>query len=63
MRVVIPIPEKGFDPTEVAVPWRALKNRGICVVFATPKGSSGIKLFIANGCELYLCMYVCMYVL
>lgn len=35
--VLIPLPECGFDPSEAAVPWWALKRAGIPVVFATPK--------------------------
>ena len=38
MKVLMPIPELDFDPTEVAVTWRSLKDRGIQVVFATPTG-------------------------
>eukprot|EP00128_Syssomonas_multiformis_P017385 Colp12_sorted_trinity150504_noHs@15036 len=36
--VLIPLPEKGFDPTEVAVPWKILTDLGHKVVFATPRG-------------------------
>lgn len=32
------IPSYGFDPTEVAVPWKILSNHGIEVVFTTPCG-------------------------
>jgi putative intracellular protease/amidase len=38
MKVLMPIPELDFDPTEVAVTWRSLKDRGIQVTFATPTG-------------------------
>ncbi|RZI44504.1 thiJ/pfpI-family protein [Herbaspirillum sp. HC18] len=37
-RVLIPIPLTDFDPTEVAVPWKILSQRGHRVVFATPDG-------------------------
>lgn len=37
-RVLIPVPRRDFDPTEVAVPWRTLTRRGHDVVFATPDG-------------------------
>jgi hypothetical protein len=39
--VVIPIPSKDFDPTEVAVSWKVLKRLGHSVVFATPAGREG----------------------
>ena len=34
--VVIPVPERGFDPTEVAVPWKLLNDHGVRTVFAVP---------------------------
>ncbi|MBW2552219.1 MAG: hypothetical protein JRE73_15990, partial [Deltaproteobacteria bacterium] len=37
-RVLIPLPARGFDPTEAAVPWKVLFERGHEVVFATPDG-------------------------
>jgi len=40
-RVLIPLPARDFDPTEVAVPYRVLRDRGIEVVFATPEGAPG----------------------
>ncbi len=36
--ILIPIPRKHFDPSEVAVPWKILKSAGLQVVFATPDG-------------------------
>src|SRR6266478_8475057 len=36
--VLIPLPDYGFDPTESAVPWRALTRAGHRVVFTTPEG-------------------------
>ena len=36
--VLIPIPSRDFDPTEVAVSWRVLTAQGHRVVFATPDG-------------------------
>jgi putative intracellular protease/amidase len=41
VRVLIPIPEQDFDPTEVAVSWQVLKRAGFEVVFATPYGVAG----------------------
>ena len=40
-RILIPIPNTDFDPTEVAVPWRVLHTRGHACVFATPDGKPG----------------------
>lgn len=40
-RVLIPIPRRDFDPTEVAVPWRVLTRGGHAVMFATPDGAPG----------------------
>ncbi len=39
--VLIPIPARDFDPTEVAVSWRVLVNAGHGVCFATPAGAPG----------------------
>jgi protease I len=36
--VLMPLPSYGFDPTESAVPWRALVRAGHTVVFSTPDG-------------------------
>jgi putative intracellular protease/amidase len=38
-RVIIPLPDRDFDTTEVAVPWRLLTRRGFEVAFATEKGN------------------------
>jgi putative intracellular protease/amidase len=40
MRVLMPLPDRDFDPTEVAVPWRVLRDRGHEVVFATEHGGA-----------------------
>jgi putative intracellular protease/amidase len=40
-RVVIPIPARDFDPTEVAISWSVLKRLGHVVLFATPDGRPG----------------------
>ncbi len=37
--VLIPIPDRDFDPTEVAVSWRVLSDNGHRVVFATESGT------------------------
>jgi putative intracellular protease/amidase len=39
--VLIPIPDRDFDPTEVAVSWRVLTDNGHRVVFATESGRPG----------------------
>jgi len=39
--VLIPIPDRDFDPTEVAVSWRVLTGNGHRVVFATESGTPG----------------------
>ena len=38
MRVLIPLPDRDFDTTEVAVPWQYLTAAGHDVVFATEHG-------------------------
>ncbi|HTQ46630.1 MAG TPA: type 1 glutamine amidotransferase domain-containing protein [Polyangiaceae bacterium] len=38
-RVVIPLPDRDFDVTEVAVPWKLLASAGHQVVFATEAGA------------------------
>jgi len=37
-KIIFPIPTYGFDPTEVAIPWKIFSDKNIEVVFATPKG-------------------------
>jgi putative intracellular protease/amidase len=39
-RVVIPLPDRDFDVTEVAVPWKVLTRAGVDVVFATEAGTT-----------------------
>src|SRR4051795_5663416 len=34
----MPLPDRDFDTTEVAVPWKALREAGHEVVFATERG-------------------------
>jgi putative intracellular protease/amidase len=38
VRVLIPLPDRDFDVTEVSVPWRLLANAGHDIVFATEHG-------------------------
>jgi len=39
-KVLVPLPDKDFDVTEVAVPWRLLRDAGHAVVFATETGAT-----------------------
>jgi len=41
LKILIPLPTYGFDPTEVAIPWKILSEGGIEVVFTTPDGQPG----------------------
>ncbi len=41
MRVLMPLPDHDFDPTEVAVPWKLLSEAGHDVTFATQSGRPG----------------------
>ena len=38
MKVLMPLPDRDFDVTEVAVPWRLLTRLGHVVRFATERG-------------------------
>jgi putative intracellular protease/amidase len=38
--VLIPLPDRDFDTTEVAVPWKLLTDAGHTVVFATERGGA-----------------------
>lgn len=40
--IVMPIPSAGFDPTEVAITWRIIRDAGHAVAFATPDGAPGL---------------------
>ncbi|MET7796114.1 type 1 glutamine amidotransferase domain-containing protein [Streptomyces decoyicus] len=40
MRVLMPVPDRDFDVTEVAVPWRLLTDAGHQVVFATERAGT-----------------------
>jgi putative intracellular protease/amidase len=37
VRVLLPLPDRDFDVTEVAVPWRILRDAGHDVIFATER--------------------------
>jgi putative intracellular protease/amidase len=54
--VLIPIPDRDFDPTEVAVSWRVLTNNGHRVVFATGSGAPGVAddiMVTGRGLDLW----------
>jgi putative intracellular protease/amidase len=40
-KVIIPLPNTDFDPTEVAIPWQMLTKAGYVVEFATVDGQRG----------------------
>jgi putative intracellular protease/amidase len=40
MKVLIPLPDRDFDVTEVAVPWKLFTRAGVEVVFATEEGAT-----------------------
>jgi len=40
MKVLIPLPDRDFDVTEVAVPWKLVREAGHEVVFATESGAA-----------------------
>lgn len=41
-KVLLPLPAFGFDPTEVAIPWKLLSNEGIEVIFTTPNAERAV---------------------
>ena len=47
-KILVPLPAYGFDPTEAAIPWKILSEKGFEVVFATPDGkpASGDRLML-----------------
>ncbi|HEX7760308.1 MAG TPA: type 1 glutamine amidotransferase domain-containing protein [Caulobacteraceae bacterium] len=55
-RILIPLPSRDFDPTEVAVPWRVLTGLGHAVAFATPDGRPGAAdeiMLTGRGLDLW----------
>ena len=53
-RVLVPLPDRGFDPTEVAVPWRLLTHSGHELVFCTERGGAAPSADprLLEGCHL-----------
>ena len=41
-RILIPLPSYGFDPTEVAIPWKLISEKDIEIIFTTPEGKKGV---------------------
>ena len=39
-KVIVPLPDRDFDVTEVAVPWKLLREAGHDIVFATETGAT-----------------------
>lgn len=37
-KILTPLPSYGFDPTEVAIPWKILTEKGFEIIFTTPEG-------------------------
>jgi len=50
INILIPLPSYGFDPSEVAIPWKIWTSAGIQITFATPKGlaASGDKIMLTG---------------
>ena len=48
-KILIPLPSYGFDPSEVAIPWKLLNAKGFEITFATPEG----KVAAADRIMLY----------
>lgn len=54
--VLIPIPDTDFDPTEVAVSWQVLAERGHVVVFSTESGTPAVAddiMVTGRGLEVW----------
>jgi len=41
-KILIPIPRRDFDPSEVSISWKVLSEKGHQISFATPAGIPGI---------------------
>ncbi|RYY79012.1 MAG: hypothetical protein EOO69_08305 [Moraxellaceae bacterium] len=52
--VLFLLPQSDYDPTECAVPWQALTDAGIKVIFATPNGQPAFadKRLVKTGFRL-----------
>jgi protease I len=55
-KILVPLPAYGFDPTEVAIPWKLLSLAGIEMVFATPSGEKAapdIRMLKGTGLGIW----------
>ena len=41
-KVLVPLPSYGFDPTEVAIPWKLLSQKEIELTFISPQGNKAV---------------------
>ncbi len=41
-KILIPLPSYGFDPTEAAIPWKILSDKGYQTIFLTPDGKKAV---------------------
>jgi protease I len=49
-RILIPLPNYGADPTEVAIPWKLLSQKNYHITFTTPEGEKATPdLAMLNG--------------
>ncbi len=61
-RVLLLLPDWGFDPTEAAVTWKTLTERGHVVVPATATGARPsadphvLAGFLGGGCVWFVCL-------
>ncbi|HUP91346.1 MAG TPA: type 1 glutamine amidotransferase domain-containing protein [Solimonas sp.] len=56
MNILVPLPARDFDPTEVAVSWKILRDAGHHVSFATPDGEAGAAdpvMLSGDGLDLW----------
>ena len=52
-RILIPLPNYGADPTEVAIPWKLLCEKNYHITFTTPEGDRATPdLAMLNGKDL-----------
>ncbi|TXH77637.1 MAG: thiJ/pfpI-family protein [Lysobacteraceae bacterium] len=59
MRVLIPLPHRDCDPSEVAISWRLLREAGHVCVFATPEGAPALAdpvMLSGEGLDAWGCV-------
>ena len=56
MKVLVAVPEKGFDPTELGVPCKLLRDHGVDIVVMSPSGTTPVRAdpIMVDGVGLYL---------